>query len=114
MTRTLSLALASAAAFAAASAASAASAAAPAQLEGDTFTVGIPVSDLDLSTENGRRDLAKRTRAAARKTCAPNPFPAQFDAWSFEQCRLAFHRAAADAVGRSGHGGQGATGAETR
>lgn len=105
MTRTLGLALASAAAFASASAASAAT---PAALDGDAFSVGIRVSDLDLETENGRRDLARRTRAAARKTCAPNPFPAQYDAWSFEQCRLAFRKAADEALASRGGTGAGA------
>lgn len=61
----------------------------------EAFTVTVPVADLDLSTQAGRASLRKRIRAAAVRTCAPDPDPASPERSAFEACRQAFARAAA-------------------
>lgn len=94
MTRpSISLAFAAAAALALASAGPAYASASPAPA-GDTFRIAVPVSDLDLGAASGRRELRRRLRALAVRTCAPRPFPAAYDAAELSACHAAFERAA--------------------
>jgi UrcA family protein len=66
------------------------------------FRVAIPVADLDLHTEEGRKALLKRSRVAAQRTCAPDVWPKSHDSAEFEACRAAFERAAESALAASG------------
>ena len=101
MTR-LSFCLASAAA-AMAVASAAPAAAAPAAPRGEPFRVSVPVGDLDLSAEQGRRALVERFRDYAGRTCAPRAYPASYDPASLRACRAAFESAAQSALqGSSG------------
>ena len=100
MTRPL-ICLASAAA--ALALASAAPAAASAQPRGEPFRVSVPVGDLDLTAEQGRRALVERFRDYAGRTCAPRAYPASYEPASLRACRDAFESAAQAALeGTSG------------
>lgn len=64
------------------------------------FQVAIPVADLDLGTAAGRAALERRFRDVAERTCAPEPFPAQYEPRSLRACRASFRAAAEAAIER--------------
>jgi UrcA family protein len=66
------------------------------------FKVAIPIHDLDLATDEGRRALVRRSRVAAERTCAPEPHPVGYDTESVAACRAAFDQAAEAALARAG------------
>lgn len=70
------------------------------------FKVAIPIHDLDLASDEGRRALIRRSRAVAERTCAPKPHPATYQTEGVAACRAAFDQAARAAVARAG-GGRG-------
>lgn len=104
MTRIFSLALAAAAALAAATPAAAAD-------TGPAFRVAIPIHDLDLARPEGRAALLHRARAVAKETCAPKPFPNQYERESLRQCHTAFQNAVQAAIARpAARGGESVRG----
>lgn len=70
-------------------------------LRGPAFRVEIPVADLDLASEEGKKALFTRTRRIAAETCAPNAFPRHYDRDSLRACRQRFEEAASAAIARA-------------
>ena len=101
MIKIVSLALAPVAALAAA-VSPATAAGAPA---GPAFRVAIPIHDLALARPEGRAALLQRSRDMARETCAPKPFPNQYERESLRQCQAAFQSAVKAALVRSAAAG---------
>ena len=52
----------------------------------DAFRVEISTSGLDLTTKDGAKALAMRTRAAARRTCAMNTSASAYDQAVYAAC----------------------------
>ena len=62
----------------------------------DTSEARVPVGDLDLADEEGRRAFVKRMRKAAVKACAPRAYPATYNREVLRDCKRRFSRATED------------------